>query len=321
MSKLKFKRMAQIAPQLSRQDLRRWGNSLGVCLPAAIARESRLHGNQSVDPMLETYGGADPARACASFLAGWREKTPFRFWIKFKKFFSMVSLKFTDLLTSSWTTRLATATGTLAAVALSPAAGKAAVIKVTGSPVSLSLTAGDGATSFWDVDGDGSNDFRLFNDGPTMFLGSDSSNGRGLVAPASKSDNVIALNTSFNVGPTLASGAWGSGSYTSRNIMEGPNASIGYDFDGGFGQGDNFFGFRFEKLGGLHYGYAIVNFDSPNETVTISRWAYNNVADGIAHVEAIAADPSAVPGPIGLAGLAAGAAWTRKLRRRIKTAA
>lgn len=232
----------------------------------------------------------------------------------------MASLQFADMLTSSWTTRLATATGTLAAVALSPAAGKAAVIKVTGSPVSLSLTAGDGATSFWDVDGDGSNDFRLFNDGPTMFLGSDGSNGRGLVAPYPNTDNVIALNTSFNVGPTLASGAWGFGSYTSRNIMKGPNASIGYDFDSydGFGQGDNFFGFRFEKLGGLHYGYAIVNFDSPNATVTISRWGYNDVADGIAHVEA---DPSAVPGPIGLAGLAAGAAWTRKLRRRIKTAA
>jgi hypothetical protein len=31
-----------MAPQLPRQDLRRWGNSLGVRLPAAIAREARL---------------------------------------------------------------------------------------------------------------------------------------------------------------------------------------------------------------------------------------------------------------------------------------
>ena len=31
-----------MAPQLPRQDLRRWGNSLWVRLPAAIVREARL---------------------------------------------------------------------------------------------------------------------------------------------------------------------------------------------------------------------------------------------------------------------------------------
>jgi hypothetical protein len=222
----------------------------------------------------------------------------------------------------SWTTRLATATGALAAVALSPAAGKAAVIKVTGSPVSLSPTAGSGATSFWDVDSDGSNDFRLFNGSTALFLGSNSANGRGLIAPYF-TDNVIALNTSFNVGPTLASNVWGDSGggsgYAFRNMMY-TNGSIGYDWNFGFGQGDNFFGFRFNKPDGLHYGYAVVNFDSPKKLVTISRWAYNNVADGIAHVESITPS-AAVPGPIGLAGLAAGAAWTRKLRKRIKTVA
>jgi hypothetical protein len=225
-------------------------------------------------------------------------------------------------MTSSWTTRLATATGTLAAVALSPAAGKAAMIKVTGSPVSLSPTAGDGATSFWDVDSDGSNDFRLRVYGETLFLGSNGSNGRGLIAPFF-TDNVQALNTSFNVGPTLASYAWGKGNtsgYPYRNMMYS-NGAIGYDWNFGFGQGDNFFGFRFEKTDGLHYGFAVVNFDSPNKLVTISKWAYNNVANGSVHVEAITADSTAVPGPIGLAGLAAGAAWTRKLRKRIKASA
>jgi hypothetical protein len=99
--------------------------------------------------------------------------------------------------------------------------------------------------------------------------------------------------------------------------MMSPNGAIAGEWNA-FVQGDNFFGFRFQKTDGLHYGYAVVNFDSPNKTVTISRWAYNNVANEIAHVESITA---AVPGPIGLAGLAAGAAWTRKLRRRIKTVA
>ena len=38
-----------MAPQLPRQDLRRWGKSLGVRLPAAIAREAQLHDNQTVE--------------------------------------------------------------------------------------------------------------------------------------------------------------------------------------------------------------------------------------------------------------------------------
>ena len=88
-------------------------------------------------------------------------------------FLKMAALPTSKFLASSWTTRLATATGALAAVALSPAAGKAAVIKVTGSPVSLSPTAGVGATSFWDVDSDGSNDFRLFNNFGSVYFGSD----------------------------------------------------------------------------------------------------------------------------------------------------
>jgi antitoxin MazE len=33
----------------TRQDLRRWGNSLGVRLPAALAREAGLHDNQTVE--------------------------------------------------------------------------------------------------------------------------------------------------------------------------------------------------------------------------------------------------------------------------------
>jgi antitoxin MazE len=38
-----------MARQLPTQDLRRWGNSLGVRLPAAIARQARLHDNQTVE--------------------------------------------------------------------------------------------------------------------------------------------------------------------------------------------------------------------------------------------------------------------------------
>jgi antitoxin MazE len=49
MAKLAFKLQRAVATQLPRQDLRRWGNSLGVRLPAAIAREAGLHDNQTVE--------------------------------------------------------------------------------------------------------------------------------------------------------------------------------------------------------------------------------------------------------------------------------
>ena len=38
-----------MAARLPRQDIRRWGNSLGVRLPAAIAREAGLRDSQTVE--------------------------------------------------------------------------------------------------------------------------------------------------------------------------------------------------------------------------------------------------------------------------------
>ncbi len=45
-----------MAAQPPRQDLRRWGNSLGVRLPAAIARQAHLQDNQTVELMVIPEG-------------------------------------------------------------------------------------------------------------------------------------------------------------------------------------------------------------------------------------------------------------------------
>ncbi len=42
-------RLISMAATPSRQALRRWGNSLGIRLPAAIAREAQLQEDQSVE--------------------------------------------------------------------------------------------------------------------------------------------------------------------------------------------------------------------------------------------------------------------------------
>lgn len=217
---------------------------------------------------------------------------------------------------TTWATALAATSGTLAAIALAPTASQAVVVNVTNRPVTLSINDGGGAVSYWDVDGDSSNDFRLFNYYGFMFFASDGSNGRGLVAPFG-TDNVQALASGFQVGPTVNPFAWGPGDYRFRNAMYN-NGAIGYDWNYGFNQGDNFFGFRFLENSSLHYGWAVINFDSPNKSVTISSWAYNTLPDSPVTVGAVTQD---VPGPLGLGGLAAGAAWTRKLRRRIRQSA
>ncbi|MFN7901046.1 MAG: hypothetical protein ACK5N0_15570 [Synechococcaceae cyanobacterium] len=228
--------------------------------------------------------------------------------------------------TGAWVSRLTTATGALAALALLPTAGKAAVVKVTNNPISLAFSAGDGANANWDVDGDGNIDFQLLNyfydnSYKTMYLMSYSLQGRGFVGNYWWQDKVKGLADSFLVGPVLASNVWGRDNQYDRRIMSTSygDIAIGPGVTS-FVNGDNYFGFRFNKGGSMHYGYGIMNMDLSALSVTISKWAYQDVPDQSVHVEPFNSAP-AVPGPIGLSVLAGGAAWTRKLRKRVKAAA
>lgn len=121
----------------------------------------------------------------------------------------------------------------------------------------------------------------------------------------------------------MASKAWGSGpiervvTYISGyiNFLNFPELQAG----------DNYFGFSFDEdgNGNLHHGFAIANINNPlfNANFTITKWAYNDVAGAPVTVGPLNADPvPQVQGPIGLAGLAAGAAWSRRLRKRIRQA-
>ena len=232
-----------------------------------------------------------------------------------------------------FTQRIAAAAGTMAGVAAMPATTEAAVVSVTGAPVSLSLSAINGTSVSWDIDGDGFSEFRLHKVGGTFggffsynevrlasnTVASGTGNGRGLLGLFS--DKVQALSVSFVVGPSGLSTTWGfsfnNGQHSQRRAMTsgtflgnpyGP--FIGSDFASyGFGPGSNFFGFRFnDGIGtGLNYGWGVIDFDLTSGTVTISEWHYETDDNVGVHV---------VPEPNSLALLAAGAAGVAAYRRR-----
>jgi MYXO-CTERM domain-containing protein len=223
-----------------------------------------------------------------------------------------------------WEKYVALTATSLSTLSLAPGEASAAVVKVLDRPVALPSSFG---SADWDVDGNGEADFRLAANFSTGFILSTSTfRGRGMVGPNAGGGNVSKLSSNFVVGPTLASKAWGAEQVV-REVTYLGGAMSAFSFDG-FQAGDNYFGFRFDKDGdgNLHYGFAVANINNPdlNANFTITKWAYNDVAGAPVTVGPLNADPvpdpSQVPGPIGLAGLAAGAAWSRRLRKRIRQA-
>ena len=227
-----------------------------------------------------------------------------------------------------WTTKLATASASLAVLALAPPDAKAAVVKVTGQPVSLSLNS-QNFDVLWDIDGQGAADFRLkrFNNS-YMYFQSVGLQGLGVVGYRfGGPQGAPILARLYPNQPIGASGNFvpvdepiaGSFGLSVLGTFSQFVAGLGGQLSNAFSAAaDNYFGFRFDLNGNTHYGYGTMQFDLPAESVTISSWAYESTPG-----QPITIDPgasSSVPAPIGLAGLAAGAAWARRLRRRIREA-
>lgn len=223
-----------------------------------------------------------------------------------------------------WVKRLSLAAGGLAAVGLAPGEAQAAIVYVT-TPVSVSPPATNGANIVpWDVDGDTSPNFNLQANriGSSFNFRINNLNGANNFAIALPGVNNLVpvdLGLSQVVGPSAPSGnAWGP---VGNSIFYGNSASVALASQAvaaGLGAGSNFFGFRFGTSGNYRYGWAEMNLDLAGRSLRINRWAYNDVANTPINV---GDEGTPVPGPIGLAGLAAGAAWSRKLRRRIREAA
>lgn len=231
----------------------------------------------------------------------------------------------------------------ISAVALAPLTAEAAIVHVTGSPLTVGVTESAG----WDVDGSGAAEFefrnqhrvafvggRTFSDDIVFLYSGGSLNGRGLAGQEPDGFSVAVMHRSQHVGPTLPSsltiataGSYGRGvmradrvrSLTSSTRSSSASAPAGGPFYD-FGQEPGFLGFAFDPGGGLHYGWAKLQFDEDgyNSSLTISEWAYEDEPGEAIHVGNIPAPPAAAAG---LTLLAMGAAGLRAQRRKRHDAA
>lgn len=194
-----------------------------------------------------------------------------------------------------------------AAMAVMPTGAGAAIIASTGLP--LSPPASSGANN-WDVDGDGTPDFKLQNSSTEAYF--DDLNGGRLVVPGAVGAGGIAqLASGFTVGATLATGYKFHAAAQSSNAITSSGAVVA----AGWSIGDtDFFGFKFTNASGTHYGWGELNITgSPTGAgYSILRAFYEDQADTAIQVGATASAPA----PSSLALLALGAAGAPLLRRR-----
>jgi hypothetical protein len=196
--------------------------------------------------------------------------------------------------------KLAVASGAAAAFTgvAAPQLAEAGIVQSTTLPMSPPVSTG---SSFWDVDGDGTNDFRLINSstsgsryasltelGPARF-----------VSPAAAgNDGFAKLNAGFSVGGSLVAG------YKFFSIAQ---AGIGITFDGAIGGnaadggwaiGDTgYFGFKFSNTSGVHYGWGQINITGApvGQGYTLTEAYYNTTPNASIQVGDTGGSPSAVP--------------------------
>ena len=184
--------------------------------------------------------------------------------------------------------KLAVASGAAAAFAgvAAPQSAEAGLVQSTTLPMSPPASSG---FNYWDVDGDGTDDFRLRNLRATQAtlaqLGA-----AQFVSPASRVNQGFAkLNTGFNVGGSLATGYKFFSAIVGTVVRYSMTSYGGIDPVAG-AQGwaignTGYFGFKFSNGSGVHYGWGQINIHGvtggfvQGQGYTLTEAYYNTTPD------------------------------------------
>ena len=175
--------------------------------------------------------------------------------------------------------KIALASGAGAAITgiVAPQSADAVPIQSTTLPLSPPASNGYG---YWDVDGDGTNDFRLHNRSGTLARLTDQGPARFVSPVDATTDGFAKLNTGFNVGGALVAGyKFPSGSSSDISMTIG--GAIGRTVsEQGWSIGNTgYFGFKFSNASGVHYGWGQASFTgTPGQGFTLTEAYYNGVA-------------------------------------------
>ncbi len=160
--------------------------------------------------------------------------------------------------------KLAVASGAAAAFAsvAAPQSAEAGIVQSTTLPMSPLASSG---SNYWDVDGDGTNDFRLINVYSSAAVLAELGLARFIsrvnrTTYGTNTYGFAKLNAGFNVGGSLVAGYkfsnWG------KNIGITSFGSTGSDaLAAGWSIGNTgYFGFKFSNASGVHYGWGQASF-------------------------------------------------------------
>ena len=238
--------------------------------------------------------------------------------------------------------------GALVSTTVSSSDAEGDVVFIDDRPVRAEISFDNYFAGLWDVDGDGTHEFRIDStfstgyrvlatatsttySGYTYFVSirqdlaikSRGLDGYGVVQQTeSASNDVKNLGQGFSVGPTLSAYAWPGYrdyeygrvllNYFHSNRTRGGVPNTNYGPDSEFEIGDqNLIGFRFEIGNDVHYGWA--QLEITKNSLTVSKWAYESTPDTAIRV---GAGLPTIPEPSSLGLLALGAPGVTSLRRR-----
>ena len=214
----------------------------------------------------------------------------------------------------------------VAITGIAPQSADATPIQSTTLPLSPPATGGGGTS--WDVDGDGTPDFRLGNFSAISASVTELGLAR-FVAPGSRtSDGFAKLAAGFNVGATMTGGfKFFNIDQSQVTITDG--GLIGPDASGqGWAMGDiGYFGFQFTNSSGVHYGWGQINIHGATgdfvigQGFTLTEAYYNSVAGAAIAVGAGTAVPEIDPAAAGsVLSLVIGSLAMLERRRKLRAA-